>query len=105
MKTNKQTSSNNVFPTIVRKVVREELADTEDRLTKKLDYRMDQKFVEFEERIEEKLENTLRKFRDEIMTGIDQITGMFKKHDEDHRILSSQHQGLIDLEYYHVLLD
>ncbi len=87
MKTIKQSSSNNIFQTVIRKVVREELETVETRLVKTLD-----------ERIDEKLENTFRKFRDEIMVGIDQITGMFKKHEEEHEILSGQHKRLIDIE-------
>lgn len=94
MKANKQTASNNVFQTIVRKVVREELVDTEDRLTKKLDYRIDQRFAEFEEKIDEKL----NKFRNEIMIGIDKITGMFKKHNDEHEILNGDHKRLVAIE-------
>lgn len=94
MKTDKQKPSNNVFHAMIRNIVREELVVTEERIINKLDYRMDQKFVEFEEKIEEKLSA----FRSEIMNGIDKITGMFKKHEDEHEILNSQQKRLITVE-------
>ena len=92
MKTNKLTSSDNVFHTIVRTVVREEVKSEIEKVEKRLDEKWDFRFFKFEEKMEEKLENTFKKFRDEIMTAIDKITGIFKKHDEEHDILSGQHK-------------
>lgn len=97
MKTVKQKNSN-TFQTIVRTVVREEVKSEVEKVEKRLDDKWDLRFSAFEERMDEKLENTFKKFRDEIMTAIDQLTGMFKKHFEEHEILNGQHKRINDLE-------
>ena len=93
MKTIK-TGTHNVFQTVIRKVVKEELEIVEKRLVTTLDERIHNKFVDFEDKVEDKLS----KFRNEIMTAIDQLTGMFKKHFEEHEILNGQHKRIIGLE-------
>lgn len=101
MKKTSSSQNENVFKSMVRSVVKEELIPVKEELIQvetRLNRRMDLKFQEFKEEIDEKLDNTYRKFRDEIMTTLDQIMGMFKKHDDEHQILSSQHQRLIDME-------
>lgn len=73
MKKVSSIQSGNTFKTMVRSVVKEELTTVEKRLDDKWNWR----FTQLEERFDS-LEDKFSKFRDEIMTGIDQITGMFK---------------------------
>ena len=116
MRSKKITTSNNVFKCIIRTIVRTELKPfrkefkneldkTEKRLDDKWNWRfsqferrMDQKFFTFNGNLDNKFESTVTKFRDEIMTALDQITGMFKKHEEEFEIFRSQHKRLIRLE-------
>lgn len=100
MKKISSSQNENVFKSMVRSVVKEELIPVKEELIqveKRLDYKWNMRFAQFEDRFDE-LEDKFNKLRNDVMTGIDQITGMFKKHDDEHQILSSQHQRLIDME-------
>lgn len=96
----KKVSSNpngNIFTTIVRTVVKEELIPVKEELVqveKRLNRRMDLKFEEFKEEII----GMFREFRNDIATMKNEIMGELKTVREEQIILSSQHSRVVDLE-------
>ena len=73
-------SNGNVFKTVVRGVVKEELKPIEKRLdkTEVLLEKLDEKIDGVEARLDEKIDNSFRKYRDDVLTGLDPIMGEIK---------------------------
>lgn len=99
------TPTNNIFKTIVRTVVREELAPVETRLNEKIDRkfeqfeeRLDSRFLAFEERMDEKLDNSFRKYRDDVMKGIDKVMGELQTIRQEQTMHQGQHQDFHEVE-------
>lgn len=75
---------------MVRTGVREELVPLEQKL--------DRRFAEFAEEMDEKLDHTFRKYRDEVLTGLDQVMGELQEIRQEITVLSGQHERVMDLE-------
>lgn len=93
-KISSSNSNGNVFTTIVRTVVKEELAPVEERLNKK----MDRRFDEFKEELVDSFTGIARELRNDVAAMRDEIMGELKTVREEQIILSSQHSRVVDLE-------
>lgn len=117
-------SNGNVFKTIVRSVVKEELVKSEKRLEQSLVQRIDQKFgllsQHLTERIDGKIERKFTvltenliehmnqlfaKYRDETLTKLDTVISKLQKTNEEQTIHTGQHEAseerLVKLEEIH----
>lgn len=93
----KTTASNNVFQTIVRDVVKEELVPVNkrfDSIDRKFDS-VDRRFDGIEEKLEQ-IEDTFQKFRNDIIDHIDHFVGEIKTYREEQTINAGQHQRFDD---------
>ena len=81
---------NNIFKKVIKDVVHEEL----NIELQKFEVKMDDKFSRSEERIEQK---ALERHH-LVMKMLDKVVGMFQKHDDEHTILSADHQKVLELE-------
>ncbi len=108
----KTNRSDNVFSSITRKIVKEELAknnSVSDKRFTNLESRFDglenrfdsleNRFDSLEDRFDD-MENRFITFKNEIMNGIDKISGMFMKHNEEYEIIRGDHARLIKIEEY-----
>lgn len=86
----KTTASNNVFKTIVRDVVKEELAPVNRRFES-----VDRRFDSVEEKLE-RIEIAFQKFRNDIINHIDHFVGEIKTYREEQTINAGQHQRFDD---------
>lgn len=70
----------NVFKTVVRSVVREELGKFEEQVEKQF-HKIDERFDKNEswlERLDQKIDSTFRRYRDDILTKLDEMMGELK---------------------------
>lgn len=97
----------NVFKSIVRGVVQEELIKTEKRLDKKfenltldLTEKIDEKFEtasrDLTEKIDEKFDENFTKYRDDVLTKMDKAIAEMNKNNEEIAVHSRQHAQIND---------
>src|SRR3989338_7160690 len=79
----------NVFKSIVRGVVQEELVKSEKRLETRLTRNLTEK-------IDEKFEENYVKYRDEVLTKMDKAIAEMKKNNEEIAVHSGQHTQIND---------
>lgn len=80
-----KTSKDNLFKSVVRDVVREEL----DVALNKHDLFFEAKMRSI---VKEEIEQPLEKFRDEIFSHIDPLIKLFQDHKEEHAANEQSHQ-------------
>lgn len=92
---NYKNNSENVFNSITKKIVKEELVPVGEEILKvKIELKLEIKNAV------ERLEKSLLEFHNEVMNGIDQITTLFKHHEEELEILIGDHARIIKIEEY-----
>jgi len=78
-KSSSPKTNGNVFKSIVRTVVREEMGGAE----KRLDRRFEILTQDVLDKIDDKFEDSFTKYRDETLTKLDKILGEVKKRNEE----------------------
>lgn len=89
-------TNGNVFKTIVRTVVREEVPTIVRKEMKPLGEELRGEFTSFKEEMSEKMENLYTKYRDDVLIKLDAAIGKLKKTDEEQTMHSGQHQDISD---------
>lgn len=92
IKTPNKKSNGNVFKSIVRGVVREELVVMEKRQDKKFDNLT----RNVTEKIDEKFDENFIKYRDEVLTKMDKAIAEMKKKNEEIAVHAGQHAQIND---------
>lgn len=86
--------TNGVFKNIVREVVREELAPVESRLEKKFEGLLLQTERRVLQTLDEKIDNTFIKYKDEVLTGLDKVMGGLQTIREENAAHQMQHNRI-----------
>ncbi len=92
-KTVKKSNGNNVFKTVVRGVIREELQVVREEIHEVRE-EIKNKLRNTQEQLEEKVENTYRKYRDDVLTKMDSLIGEIKTDREEQAAQSMLHEEL-----------
>ncbi len=98
----------NVFKTVVRTVMREELGVVEKRLEKNLTQKIEEKIVDLKEDLtrknnvlredlKEALDASFRQYRDDVLTKLDEPIGKLKTTQEEQAAHQLQHENLSDI--------
>ena len=82
------------FATQIEKKVKDEVHLAEERIGKKVKDEARWSEQRIEESIESKIEAPFLKYRNEIMTKLDNIAGMLQKQDEEYTIHQGQHDEI-----------
>lgn len=82
-------SNGNVFKAVVRGVVREELGKFEERVEKRFD-----KNEFWLEKLDQKIDTTFRKYRDDVLTKMDEVVGELKTTREEQSAELMLHEEL-----------
>lgn len=86
IKNKRPKNSNGVFKKVVREVVKEELQGTEKKLKNELQG--------IEERLDRKIDNSFQKYKDEVVTGLDQVMGELQTIREEFTMHQGQHEEI-----------
>lgn len=86
IKTSTKKTNGNIFTSIVRTVVREELEVVEKRLK-----------ADLIETFVEKVDASFRQYRDDVLTKLDEPIGKLKATQEEQAVHQLQHENLSDI--------
>ncbi len=98
-------SNETVIKTIMRQVVKEELASVEEWLDRKLDQKLARTQASLLEALDEKIANTFERYRHDILTKLDGFIKEIRDYRDEQSVHQAQHdrvnERLGDLENIH----